>query len=64
MKNLYRCYPWSFVHKLEFFLVITDSLPNMVPNMSVPMVIIPMVISMSSLVKKEKNLGNMHNKTI
>ena len=33
--------------------------------MPLPMVIIPMVVvSMSSLVKKEKDLGNMHNKNI
>ena len=36
----------------------------MVPNMPVLMVIIPMVISMPSLVKKETNLGYMHNKNI
>ena len=38
----------------------------MVPNMPVSMFIIPMVvISMSSLAKKEKNnLGSMHNKNI
>ena len=46
------------------FIIITISIPNMVPNMPVLMVVIPMVvISMSSLAKKEKNnLGNMHNK--
>ena len=51
---------------MNFLLIITISIPNMVPNMPVTMVIIPMVvISMSSLAKKEKNnLGNMHNKNI
>ena len=41
--------------KTEVFLIITISIPNMVPNMPVPMVIIPIVVtSMSSLAKKEK----------
>ena len=43
--------------KTEVLLIITISIPYMVPNMPVPMVIIrflPMVvISMSSLAKKE-----------
>ena len=49
-----------------FFIIITISIPNVVSNVPVPMVIIPMVvISMSSLAKKEKNnLGNIHNKSI
>ena len=66
MENIYRCYPWSFQGKLKFFLIITISVPNMVPNMPVPMVIMPMVeISMFSLAKKEiNNLGNMHYKNI
>ena len=65
MKNLCRCYPWSFQLKLNFFLIITIYIPNMVLNMAVSMVIIPMVvISMSSLAKKEKNLGNKHNRNI
>ena len=52
--------------KTEVFIIIKISIPNVVPNMPVPMVIIPMiVISISSLAKKEKNnLGNMHNKSI
>ena len=52
--------------KTEVLFNHSNFYPNMVPNMPVPMVIIPMeVISMSSLVKKEKsNLGNMHNKNI
>ena len=51
--------------KADFF-IITISIPNMVPNMPVPMGIISMVvISISSLAKKEKNsLGNMHNNNI
>ena len=66
MNNVYRCYPWSFQGKLKFFLTITISIPNMLLNMPVPMVIIPMVvISMFSLAKKENhNLGDMHNKNI
>ena len=48
------------------FLIITISILNVVHNMPVPMVIKHMVvISMSSLSKKEKNnLGNKHNKNI
>ena len=66
MENLNRCYLWSFQLKLKFFfIIITISIPNVVPNMPVPMVIIPLsVISMSILAKKEKNRGNMHNKSI
>ena len=49
------------LNESEVSLIITISIPNTVPNMPVPMVIIPMVaISMSSLVKKENNnLGKM-----
>ena len=52
--------------KTKILLIITISIPNMVPNMPVPMVIISMVvISMFSLAKKQKkNLGNMHNTNI
>ena len=52
--------------KSDFFIIITFSIPNVVPKMPVPMVKIPMVvISMSSLAKKERNnLGNMHYKSI
>ena len=66
MKNVFRFYPWYFQGKLKFFLIITISIPNMVPNMPVPLEIIPMVvISMFCLAKKENNnLGNMHNKNI
>ena len=45
-----------FNMKLKFSLIITISIPNMVPNMSVPMF---------GLAKKENNnLDNMHNKNI
>ena len=66
MKNVYRCYPLYFQGKLKFFFIITISIPKMVPNMPVPMVLIPMVvISMFSLVKKENNnLSKMRNKNI